>query len=82
MRRMKTLMIVLVAVIAIAVILVCIDVLGHDQTFSEASKGLPDQLWQAFGSLVALAWQYKLATGIVLGIGIAILLVRQVPDRI
>ena len=82
MRPMKAVMIVLVAAIAFAVIMISLDVLVHDQTLSEAWKGSPDQFWQSMLDLVSLAWQYKVVTAIVFGIIVAILLVRQVPDKI
>ena len=82
MRPMKVVTIVLVAALAFAVIMISLDVLIHDQTLAEALKGSRAQFWQELLDLVALAWQYKVATAIFFGIIVAILVVRRVPDRI
>jgi len=69
---------ILVAVVLLLIML-GVDVFSHDQTLSEAIKGSPHQILHYFGVVAALAWQYKIATVLVLGIIIAIVVIRRVP---
>lgn len=77
---MKAFSIALLAAVGFLVAMIVVDVFAHDQTLYEAWKGSPDQFWQSLGSLVLLAWQYKIVTVIAFGLAIAVLFVRGVPD--
>ena len=69
---------ILIAVVLLLVML-GMDVWGHDQTLAEALKGSPHQILHYFGVVAKLAWQYKLGTILVFAMVMAIILVRRVP---
>ena len=80
MNPMKIILSAIAAAIAWVFIMIGMDVFGHDQTFSEAWKGAPQQFLHSLGDLASLMWQYKVVSLIALGILVAVLIVRLVPD--
>ena len=80
MRSMKWALITLAALVAIAVIMLLSNVFVHDQTVSESLKNFPDDLGRAALHLLGLAWQYRVATAVVVGLIVTIILIRQVPN--
>jgi len=77
---MKVVLTIIAASVAWVFIMIGMDVFGHDQTFSEAWKGSPQQFLHSLGELASLMWQYKVVSLIALGILVAVLIVRLVPD--
>jgi len=77
---MKLLFASMVAAFGCVLALIGMDVIGHDQTFHEAFKGMPHQFAHSLGDLFGLAWQYKFPTIVAFAIAIAVIFVRRVPE--
>jgi hypothetical protein len=80
MISMKWLLASMVAAFGFLLVMIGMDVFGHDQSFHEAFKGMPHQLARSLGDLVGLAWEYKFPTIVAFAIVIAVFYVRRVPE--
>jgi hypothetical protein len=80
MSLMKAVLVAVAATCGFAIVMMGVDVFVHDATLTQAWKESPNLVVHSIFWVFGLAWQYKIATAVVFGIGVAILSVREVPD--
>ena len=76
---MKPVLVAIAGIVGLALIMIVVDVVGHDATLGEALHESPKLVGQYLQWVVSLAWQYKFSTAVVVVAGLAILYVRVVP---